>query len=344
MPYVHEWCDSFDSYGSGSGSDITPEAYSGVGTATISFEAGRTGNAIKMEATGLTSPFIERTLSANFAGLYITFAFKWSNGTDNTIVYFYAGSTEQFHIRFTSATNIRVVKGDGTTLGDITIPAVSLNTWYHFEIHVECNDTTGRVRLRMDDTEYGDLTGLDTNNGGGNFINKVRIGYTGNLSSHSFFFDDLVIQPSTGLFPLGPVSVHRLAPSAAGNANQFETEAGAGSSSNYTKVDDTPSNADADYIKANQQDQTDTYTMADLVPSVGTVIAVVGHIQGKVDVPTDKAPKHVVRVGGVDYDGATMQQMYNTYRNYQSAWVTNPAGGNWNIAAVNALEAGVQRS
>jgi hypothetical protein len=338
MPYVHEWVDSFDSYGAGASADLTPEAYSAVSGTTISFPAGSTGNCLKIAAT-LAAPYFEKTLSQSYSGLCVAFRMKW-DGFPDGFIFFYNGSTQQLRIEFTSATNMRVLRGDGTTLGNVTVPSITTGTWYHFEIKVIFDDSAGAVTIRFNGSQVGALTGLDTNNGGSNLANKIRWGYLGNTND-AYYWDDLIIQPSTGQFPLGPVEVHRIAPSGSGNSNQFATNAGVGDANNYQKVDDTPSNQDSDYVESDNLGDKDTYAMGNLTPTSGAIVAVVAHSQAKLDVASAKALKHVLRVGGVDYSSSS-KTLTTSYANYQSAWEENPAGGGWTIAAVNGLEAGVE--
>ena len=337
------WVDSFDSYGSGALADLTTEAYSTANASSASFGAGVTGNAVSLVTNTDTAIQLDKTLSSAQSRLKVHVRWSYSSVVSTRkVVAFYSSGTLQAYVEITSSNTIRVKNGVGTQLATASVTLAG-NTFYHLEIDITFNSSTGAFDVYHEGTLVMTATGVNTTNGGGNQANIVSFGSSaGTGSSVTFKLDDLIIQSGSGDFPLGQLQVHYSVPTAAGNSNANSDEAGAGNSSNYQSVDESPSNGDTDYIKLETSGNIDLYTMGDLTPTSGTIKAVVVKSQAKLNVPGAKTYRHKVRTNSTNYNGSAIAPT-TSYADYITPWYTNPnTSVSWTIAEVNALEAGFE--
>lgn len=343
MAFVLEWVDSFDRYGtSPSAGDFTTEGYSAsAGTVGIT-ASGRTGNALQL-SQNFSASYLRKTLSTPMATVFLAVAINTSTVSDMRVIEFYDGATLQAYLTITNSTTITLSRGDGTSQGTFTVPTMSANTWYHWDMSITFNDSSGAMTLYFGGTLIGTLSGKDLVNGGGQQITMISLGDTPGASNPVRRYDDLVIQPSTGLFPVTPIQIYYLAPTGSGSANDMSTDAGAGAGTNYQKVDETPPNGDTDYVQSATVGNRDLYSMANLSPSEGFILAVVAQSRTRLDTTGAQKLIHTVKTNGSEYSGATEHSPTTSFVDYQTAFIVNPSTNDlWTIAEVNAIEAGVK--
>lgn len=114
-----------------------------------------------------------------------------------------------------------------------------------------------------------------------------------------------------------------------------------GSSTHYQNVDEaTPSDADYNYVSDTTPYQ-DTLNLADSVIGAGAITNVSLRTRlwtGGAGFDTEYViPKLVV--GSVNYNGAT-RGSGTSVAEFTDDWASNPAGGAWTWAAINALQVG----
>ena len=107
----------------------------------------------------------------------------------------------------------------------------------------------------------------------------------------------------------------------------------------YPQVMDAQQNGDDDYLSSATPTDRDTFTFPD-VGVVGTVKAVaINHVSRKDDAGTRKISTSV-RTGGTNYDGTGIE-VSTSWAAYQEIRETNPAGGSWSTAIIDAAEFGI---
>jgi flagellin-like protein len=136
-----------------------------------------------------------------------------------------------------------------------------------------------------------------------------------------------------------------LRPSGTGNAAEL-SRFGSGLSQNYQAVDETAADGSTTYVYRDSSSgsfYTDTYATQDSSVSTGTINSVKVYVVCNYD--SGSATPHartVLRVAGTDYYGTDTTAITSTWTTISTTYNTNPAGGNWNWAAINALECGVE--
>jgi hypothetical protein len=136
---------------------------------------------------------------------------------------------------------------------------------------------------------------------------------------------------------LGDVRVYSLSPTGAGSSTQFTPSSGA----NYTTVDELPYSA-TDYVTSGTSGNRDTYAVADIPATAGTVFAVQSNVIAK---KTDAAPislKSALRSGASVYYGSPVS-LGASDGAVTDLYTADPATStSWTISGVNALEAGFE--
>jgi hypothetical protein len=212
------------------------------------------------------------------------------------------------------------------------------NTWYHIEISATIADAGGTCIVKLNGATVINFTG-DTKNAGTNTtFDRVVLASNGGYTAG---FDDIYVGNSTGSAPyntlLGDARVYSLSPSGAGSSTQFTPSSGA----NYTTVDELPYSA-TDYVSGGTTGNRDTYALADLPASAGTVYAVQNNIIAK---KTDAAAislKPALKSGATVYYGAATS-LGASDGVITDLYTTDPATSSaWTASGVNSLEAGFE--
>jgi len=101
--------------------------------------------------------------------------------------------------------------------------------------------------------------------------------------------------------------------------------------------------ADATFVSASADNLNESSTLTNL-PSVvhdHTITKVRLTVVAKTTVTSDEKMRLMLVIGGKGYHGSAYD-LSTDYMKYTSDWATNPAGGSWTWAAIDALEAGVR--
>lgn len=227
----------------------------------------------------------------------------------------------------------------GATLADVL--RANIYTYIEFKAFI---DNVGSVEVRVNGVPVLTLAGVDTFPATGTPAIPTRITFHGN-DNESRDIDDLYALDDTGVKNdfLGPIRVRSLAPIGIG-ALQDWTLVGSKATHWQALDDGVAPDLDVSYITTQTAGQIDTQEFADTgLPSPGTVHAVqVNMLVRKTDAGY-RGIKPVIRLGGTNYKG-TEQSLEPEYAYKHQTWDENPAGGAWDITAVNALEAGIELS
>jgi flagellin-like protein len=132
-----------------------------------------------------------------------------------------------------------------------------------------------------------------------------------------------------------------LRPNGVGNAAELDRNTG---TYNYQAVDEAVADGTTSYVYRSSSSTgfyTDTYATED-TSATGTInyvkIYIVCNYDGGTATPHART---ILRVSGTDYYGTDTTAITSTWTTISTTYNTNPAGGNWNWAAINAMQSGV---
>jgi len=141
------------------------------------------------------------------------------------------------------------------------------------------------------------------------------------------------------------VSVLTIRPNATGASAQHSRNGG---TSNFGRCSEITSDGDTTYCynltagDGGIQFKTDLYNLANSGGEVGAITLVKLYVVARYDILDAGGMALLgvrIRVGTTTYAGSTVD-LTGDYTAYTAQWATNPAGGNWTWAAINALQAG----
>jgi hypothetical protein len=237
-----------------------------------------------------------------------------------------------FQIRTGTATGL----GQGAVLGYANV-SLTTYVWHFLEFKVNFHSSTGSYELRINEesvaTGSGNTVGTSTETRPA----QIRIGNAGNDVYTEI--DDLHILDDVGLDHndfLGDNGIRRLNPDGDGTTTQF-TPLGGGT--NFSEVDESNPDGDVSYVESNTATQKDTYTFGDITSTPAAIEAVA--TKSYVTKP-DAGSRNFVHVARstIEEDSAVLYPSAGTYRYMASIFPTDPDGGAWDKANVNAAEFG----
>lgn len=225
------------------------------------------------------------------------------------------------------AANLGVASPPGT---------IQPNVWTYVEIQAKLHDTTGFMIVRVNGVVVCSAFNVDTKNAGTKTtFDSVRLGSGSGVLGD---WDDFYLMTGTGDSFLGDCTVETLYPTADVTAGWVGNDGD--SVNNYALVDESGLPAIADYVGASASGTKDLYTLSDLVSTTGTVLAVEHHVYAaKTD--TGAIQFQIVNNRTTDNLSAAISPT-TSYADYAYHLDTDPEGGAWTIANVNALRAGVK--
>ena len=260
------------------------------------------------------------------------------------------GTTKQVLLYLNVDGTISVRHGDQTVLGT-TSTVMSSGIYRSLELKVFIDNSSGTAELRVDGVTEVSVSGVDTQNSGNAYANRIALGEYGAAAYTFSQFDDVYVldgQDGTATQGaafndfLGDVSVPYLPPSGDGNSSQL-TGSDGNQVNNYQLVDEAGGSApnDADYVESSNIGDKDTYAMTDLVATSGTVFAVQPIIRAQKTDAGTRTMASVVRLSGTeeDSDDITLASGFTYNCDIRT---TKPGGGSWSISDVNSAEVGAK--
>lgn len=257
------------------------------------------------------------------------------------------GATTHVSVQRASANQIVVTRGgmNGTVLGSYVVTPITYTDWYYFEAKCVLHDTAGSVVVKMNGITIINLTGIDTKNGGTKTVfDSIGIGPSQTLNNVHDVVDDLYICNGAGSVNndfLGDVAVETLYPNGDGSSSQFLGSDG-NSVNNYLLVDEPNTPILTDYVEDATSGHRDLYAMSNLVRTSGPIygVQVTDHVRNS-DAGAISA-KTALKSGATVENGPVFP-VTTTWKTTRKMHELNPDGSvAWNIAAVNAIEAGVE--
>jgi hypothetical protein len=247
------------------------------------------------------------------------------------------GATQHITVHNTvNGTQVRLGGSNGTILASYGV-ALTLSTWYYFEISLTIADAGGTCLVKINGTTVVNFTG-DTKNGGTNTtVDAISLGNTGYGGS----FDDLYVCDASGAAPyntfLGDARVATLSPTGAGSSTQLTPDSG----SNYARVNEAPYSA-VNYVSGATPGLRDTYTLSDLPAGTATVFAIQHNVIAKRTSTGAIAVKPAIKSGASVYYGSPTPTITND-TTISDLRTTDPnTSAAWTVSAVNALESGLE--
>jgi hypothetical protein len=278
-----------------------------------------------------------RSLPSNMSTVYAGVAAKYSE--DNVemapLLFWDTVNNVQVMIVIAYSGNIKVYRGWGDALlaTSTALVPTPLKIWHYYEAKVVFSQTVGQVIVRVDGIEFINTSAnLDTCKSSNVYANIVGLNhsYTNNQGM-SCDYDDFYLDDSQFH---GDCQVIFRAPTGAGNYTQFDPSAG----NNWDCVEENPPST-SEYVSNSVLNEIDTYAIADISPSSGTVKAVIGNFYCQRD-----SIRHigmVTRLSATDLVSAG-QGVPASWGYLQFIQETKPGGGAWSVQDTKDAEMGMK--
>lgn len=314
------------------------------GSGSLSLAAGRFGGQALGAVGGLSTSgrAARRTLVSALTSFSIGFAFKVTSLAENAHIFWMInGALSAYQVGLYLDTAGQLTAGRytshnaSTALGAASSPCISGNVWHYIEVEIVISDTVGVFNVYVDGNPVLTLTGLDTNNSGGN-VGAVQLGYyNGGGTSDTWYFDDVYV--TNAATKLGERRVETLRGNADTGTINWTRLSG---SNNYEMIDETLVDGDTTYNSATTAGLRDLYSIASLGSTPVTVDAAnIVSFSRKTDVAT-VGLYNSIQSGGVDSDGP-ITYLGSGYGRVDRIVELDPNGSiPWTGTSINALKLG----
>lgn len=328
------WCDSFEL----ADTNAIRDRYESSAAVTGLWSPGRTNTGLNLGGGN-----IERRFSRGYQTLIIGVAKLSTSATRELIRLSDSAGTRQITL-LEDGTAYKLYRGDSST-GTLlaTSPAVTAGITVYIELLVTISATVGAYELKINEVSQFDGTSANTRNGAYDDIQRVQInGRLTNGGAIDCYVDDFYIADTSAPAPLGyffgNTKIEMLGPDGNGDVIGWTGV----NASNWQNVDERPHNSDTDYNYSGTVNASDLYTLSNMSASSGSVRGVqLTHVSRKDDALT-RAVRPLLKTGGTVYPGSN-DSLTTSYAYYYEVWPQNPAtSSEWEIAAVNSLQIGIQ--
>jgi len=256
-----------------------------------------------------------------------------SEGTDLVRFYDNTGAV-QAALAISSGGMLQLYRG-GTLLATATT-ALAINTWAYIETKLTIADSGGVFEARLNESVVVTFTGDTKQSSTINTANRIY--FVGRGSKNAI--DDLYICDGTGTVNngyLGDCRVDSLKPVGVGTYAEFTPQ---GAASNWDCVDEVPYDVDATYNATNVTGKRDSFDCSNLAAIAGAISGVMLSIMARKDDAGSRSLRSLTRVGGADYEGATIP-VGTDYRYALQVVEQNPNTSTaWTDTAINGAEFG----
>ena len=316
------------------------DTYSG---ASISAAQARTGSySVYLSAD---THYVRSALPAAIAEVYFRFGFHTDLFDGTRLFYLYdSGGTAQFALTVQKEIHMFEARRgayNGTVLG--RGGEIHQNRWHCVEVRLKVDNAAGVVQVKVDGTLVIDFAG-DTQETANANVLSFQFGIAGDTLNHTYI-DDIAFNDTAGGVNdswIGRGGIPAIFPEGVGNSTDLGLFPNGGEA-NWEDVDDVPPDDDTSYVFDDLIDDHDSYEMDDLI-ATGTISAVQWLARAKSDLVGAPEIMRVLRIGGVDYDGAVDIAIDADYDYYPEIFDEDPNAGPgvWTAAAVNGMEVGVK--
>lgn len=279
---------------------------------------------------------------ADTSNIIIGFAYR-SSAYGNVFLQLRNGTTIHVDMR-TSAGGAFQITRNGTLLATATT-GFTTDTWYYLEFYITISDTVGTVKMQVNGaTETltfvtGTETTQDTRNGTPTTIDNVLLVNTTGTSD----YDDFYLCNTSGSAPtntfLGDCRVEALLPTGNGYSSQWNRLSG---SNNYEMVDEASGDGDTTYVYETTANDIDSYAMANLAATSGTVYGVQTVLWARKDDAGIAQVKPHFYISSTPYARTTIN-LNDSYLMRLAIEEASPATASaWTISEINGAEFGVK--
>jgi hypothetical protein len=288
---------------------------------------------IKYAATG-GGVQITRTLGQNLATLSVGVRFRIGKLEVGCAIALLDDTTHQVGAYLNTSGSFVVRRGGsgGTILGTSSVN-VAVGDWVYLELKSTIHNTTGSFELKINGVTVASGSNVNTRQSSNAYANVFLVNFEGSASPYQKLMDVYAASDF-----LGDVKVLYLPLTGAGTTGAWTASTG----DPYACVDETTTPNATDYIESGTPGNISTFVTTD-ISGTGTVHAVQAvMLAAKTDAGTRTA-KCVLRSGGADREGSTVQGIGASPTYYSEIWNTDPAdAAAWTVTKVNALEVGVK--
>ena len=292
-------------------------------------------------AATLTTYSLTRTVSLDTAQAIVGFAYKWTSGA-TTLCHFMEGSTTHCSLGITAGGVLTVYRGDsgGTSLG--TGSTLVTGTVYYIEIDATVHDSTGAVVVNVDDVEDINLTSQDTQNGGTETIDGIRLeGGAGGDVFADFYIIDPADAAGRQTMKGSGARVDCRIPISAGS----QTDCLANTGTNYAAVDDDGYDSDTTYVSSQVSGARDLYVATQMTHNPQSVDAIQVHLVAKKVDSAARSIVPVVRAPDATTTAGTEVVLTTSYAAMSDIYESGGAlddGGAWTQQGVNQRQFGFE--
>lgn len=329
--------DSFDHYVT---ADIGKK-WTAAGGLTISAGNGRNSTS-SMRSVGTDQASITLDSQATWI---IGFGWRATATQSGDILALFDSGTTHIRVIINSASKITINRS--STLLATSTTSFSANTWYHLGFEFTIHDTAGVVKMWVNGVAEtltfvtGTETTQDTRNAGNASANIFAFKTTANTHDYDDLYlldgtDGTAAQGAANNAFLGDCRVEAIRPSGTGNSAQFTPSAG----SNFENVDDTTADGDSTYNASSTSGHIDSFAMANLAMSSGSVYGVQTNLWARKDDAGSVSIQPHFRINSTNY-ARTSVSLGDTYLDYHVIEGKDPDTGSvWTLSGVNGCEYG----
>lgn len=338
--------DSFDHYATAQLGEKWSAYNPGSGTATIAIGAyGRNGtNGLRVAKAGAGTGATAQLSIANLATLVWGHSLK-GVGADLPLWELVDNATVQLGLYFRSDGRLEARGPGGAALTGGTGTAVMSSTVpKYIEILPLIHASAGTFVVKVDGVTDINVSGADTLATANVFATLLRFGENSATSAtYTYDIDDLYVYDTTGGVQDTFAGDHRIEcifPTGAGTTTQWTPSAG----SNFQNVDDTTPDDDTTYNSESTVGDVDTFAMANLVTSTGTVTSVSVVVRARKE---DAGARTLRTRANLSTAGIPNQESGDllpstSYAFYRGTHRLDGDGAAWSVTKVNGLEVGYE--
>lgn len=237
----------------------------------------------------------------------------------------------QCGLQFTGQGKLRIIGENNANLAESTL---LINSSVIYRVNGKINIATGAVVVYVNGVKFIDATGLDLQDSTTSTIEMIELyGFTnpGISQTHDsilMVYDEYVDIPELELTALGPN----------GDTADEAWTLSSGTDS-YALVDELPANT-SDYVSATAVGAKNIYDFTNESRVAESVFSVSLMMCAKKDESATRTLKQILKVGGVEYDGANHNQS-QTWTFQYDHWRQNPnTAAAWVDADIDGIQAG----
>lgn len=257
-----------------------------------------------------------------------------------SILQFWDAGAVQCALQVTTGGNLAFYRGLASLNLGTSAFALALNQWYYIEVKVTIHSTAGAVEVRVNGSPVLTVVGVDTQQFANSFANQIDFS-SGNTGTR---IDDIYICDASGTQNtdfLGEVKVERLVPTGDSGLQGWTPSDG---TSHFALVDETPDNADADYLEsANVPGNQDLFDYANLASLDSGIRGVQVNTLARVTDAGSIGIKTLATSGAAESEDVAQVVSDTSYRSFARVIESDPnTGALWTAASVNAAQFGIK--